>query len=70
MKCPECKEGELKEHISIKGFFKKVKEIIYFCPFCSFENKKEFKLSREDLQIERFERENKPKEIIQRHLKK
>lgn len=58
MICPKCKEGEVKEQVSIKGLFVKRKEVSYFCPLCDFENKKEFKLSKEDVQLENLERAN------------
>lgn len=67
MKCPECRKGEIKEQVSLKGFFKKKKEVTYFCPICGWENKKEFRLSNEDIELEKFERMNKPKESIQRY---
>jgi len=58
MKCPKCKEGEVKEQVSIKGFFVKRKEISYFCPLCDFETNKVFKLSKQDVILENLERTN------------
>ena len=54
MRCPECRQAEIKEHVSIKGlpFFKK-KLVYYYCPLCKFENEREFKLSPDDLKLER-----------------
>ena len=63
MKCPNCKEGEVKEQVNISGFFAKKKDITYFCPLCSWENKKQFKLSKDDLLIENFERSEKATKI-------
>lgn len=67
MNCPKCKEGEVKEQVSIKGFFVKRKEVSYFCPLCEFENIKTFKLSQDDVELEKIERLNKPKETIQKY---
>jgi hypothetical protein len=67
MQCPQCKKGEVKEQISFKGFFIKKKEIYYYCPLCEWENKKVFKLSQQDLELEKVDRLNKPKENIQRY---
>jgi len=55
MFCPNCKKGEVKEQSSMKGFWRfKRKEIYYFCPLCEWENKKTFKLSKEDVDLERL----------------
>ena len=45
MKCPKCRKGEIKENISYDGFFKKHKIFTYFCPICSYENKKKIRIS-------------------------
>jgi len=52
MKCPKCKEGEIREQISIKGFIFKKKKVYLYCPLCDFENVREFRLSKEDLKLE------------------
>lgn len=62
MICPKCNKGEIQKHISIKGFlFNRKKEITYFCPLCDFENKKTFKISKSDEEIENHKRFNSPK---------
>jgi len=68
MICPKCGKAEIKEQISISGIFTKKKMIIFYCPACKFENKKEFKISKEDMEIEKMERLNKPHEIIHKIL--
>jgi hypothetical protein len=68
MICPKCKEGEIQEQTSIRGILLwKKKEITFFCPLCKFENKREFKLSKKDIQIEDEERANKPIERINKY---
>ncbi len=68
MICPKCKDGKMEKQVSLKGLIINLrKEVIYFCPLCDFENKKIFKLSREDMKIEKIQKLDKPKEIIQKH---
>jgi RNase P subunit RPR2 len=68
MICPKCK-AELKEQISIRGIlFWKKKEVIFYCPSCSFENKRQFKLSYKDVDFETKDRLNKPTEKINRFI--
>jgi len=50
MICPICNKGELKEEISLKGFFMKRKEIITYCPICEFKKVRTIKISKDDLQ--------------------
>lgn len=65
MICPKCKKGEIQEQISFRGFwFWKKKHISFFCPLCSFENKRKFKVSKKDIQIADEERANQPIERI------
>jgi transposase-like protein len=60
MNCPKCKEGEIKEQVSITGLIFKKKNVHFYCPLCDYQNDKEFKLSKEDVQLEYLERANTP----------
>jgi|TARA_Y100000310_G_C20635458_1_gene790902 transposase-like protein len=52
MKCPKCKEGNLKETESIKGLFVRHKVFRYFCPLCSYDKEKQVPYSLSDSLIE------------------
>jgi len=58
MKCPKCKNGEVKYQVSIKGFIFRKKIIDYYCPLCDYKNKHEFRLSKDDVQVERLHQTN------------
>jgi len=66
MICPTCKKGELKEQITIVGFIFKKKKVYTYCNVCDFTNKKEFKLSREDIEVERDKRASENEIELQR----
>lgn len=64
MKCPKCKNGEVKENINFKNKFfgfKKLKIVSTICPLCDFKNIHEFEMSKEDYEIEILHRTNLPK---------
>jgi len=42
MKCPKCKNCELKENTAYIGMFQVKKIVTYYCPLCDFKNKVEF----------------------------
>ena len=56
MLCPKCKQGEIKEQVSITGLIFKKKNVYFYCPLCDYQNNKEFKLSKKDLGYEDYER--------------
>jgi hypothetical protein len=58
MNCPKCKEGEVKEQVTLKGFIFKKKRVVTFCPLCDFKNEHIFDLSKEDTEIENLNRLN------------
>jgi hypothetical protein len=45
MKCPKCHKVNIKEHIELKGVFRKKTIYHYFCPFCNFKKTKEFRIN-------------------------
>jgi len=52
MQCKKCKQGTIKEIISITGFFKRQKVYRYFCPLCSYDTTKVVPYSLSDCLIE------------------
>lgn len=50
--CPMCKTYLLKEVSLTGGWGKKRKIITFYCPSCSFENKHEFEISKDEFDIE------------------
>ena len=61
MKCPKC-QNELRENVSLRrSIFKFKKIIIFFCPICEWENKKEFDISNKDYKIEELKLSEIPK---------
>lgn len=59
MNCPNCKEGILKEDISVKGLIWNRRKIYtYFCPLCSFENSKVIKVNEDEYQAEIKRKQN------------
>lgn len=66
--CPKCGKAEIKEHSSVSGVFTRKKTITFYCPLCKFENKKEFKMSKDDLEMEKLNLSNKPKETIHKFI--
>jgi hypothetical protein len=66
--CPKCGKSEIKEHSSVSGVFTRKKTITFYCPLCKFENKKEFKMSKDDLEMEKLNLSNKPKETIHKFI--
>lgn len=61
MECPKCKKGVIVSQESITGWPFKKKRVKYYCPLCDWENQKEFRLSQEDVEIERLRQTNLPK---------
>jgi len=56
MKCPKCQKGELKEQITIRGIIFKKKIVYTYCNVCDFMSKKEFRLSKNDIEVEKDKR--------------
>ena len=54
MLCPNCKQGEIQQQISIRGIVFKKKYITSFCPLCGFNNEVVFDLSKDDVAQERI----------------
>jgi C4-type Zn-finger protein len=49
MICPKCKQGEVKEQVSLKGFlFWKKKVVTSYCNLCSFRNEQVFEITTAD----------------------
>lgn len=53
MKCPKCDKGEILFNENLSGtIFKRKKIRTYYCPFCDFENVKEFKINEDTYRAE------------------
>jgi hypothetical protein len=67
MKCPNCKDGDLKEQVQLKGItiFTRKKVITWFCPCCDFTNERILSISNDDYVAELKRKSREYKTIYQ-----
>jgi rubredoxin len=65
MKCPSCGKAEVIQEISLSGIvFNRKKKIVFYCPMCPFNSKKDFQLNEDEYQLELEKKKRVNKKLI------